>query len=89
MSDAEWRARYESRARRDLKRLDPQVRKRIVGAVDRFVREPEVSQDIRHLRGRAESRIRVGDWRVLLRVDRGQRLVQVQRILPRGRAYDR
>ncbi|TML96179.1 MAG: hypothetical protein E6G10_27290, partial [Actinobacteria bacterium] len=34
-----------------------------------------------------EHRLRVGDWRVLLRLDRDQRTVYVLRVLPRGRAY--
>jgi len=38
--------------------------------------------------GRPESRLRVGDWRVLLVLDLERRVIVVMRILPRGRAYE-
>jgi len=34
-------------------------------------------------------RLRVGDWRVLFRVDEPADAILVGRILPRGRAYER
>ena len=43
--------------------------------------------DVVKLSGREEWRLRVGDWRVRLRLDRDQLAVVVLRVLPRGRAY--
>lgn len=37
--------------------------------------------------GREGRRLRVGDWRVLYRLDPTARSVTVLRVLPRGRAY--
>jgi mRNA interferase RelE/StbE len=86
--DAPWAIRFESRAERDLARLDPPVARRVVGALDRLLaRDPSV--DLRRLRGSDEWRLRVGDWRVRLQLDFDARTVIVVRILPRGRAYDR
>jgi mRNA interferase RelE/StbE len=86
--DARWAIEFEPRAERDLSRLDPPVARRVIVALDRLVqRDP--SADVRRLRGSDEWRLRVGDWRVRLRLDFDARTVIVARILPRGRAYDR
>jgi mRNA interferase RelE/StbE len=86
--DAPWAIEFESRAERDLSRLDPPVARRVVAALDRL-RERDPSLDLRRLRGTDEWRLRVGDWRVRLQLDFNARTVVVVRILPRGRAYDR
>jgi mRNA-degrading endonuclease RelE of RelBE toxin-antitoxin system len=45
--------------------------------------------DVIKLRGRDDHRLRVGDWRIILRLDEQARIVRVLRVLPRGRAYER
>jgi mRNA interferase RelE/StbE len=83
-----WSIQFEARAERDLRRLDPQVARRVVDALDRVLaRDPSV--DLRRLKGTDEWRLRVGDWRARLRLDFDARLVIVVRVLPRGRAYER
>lgn len=57
-------------------------------AIDEFVADPRPDR-LRKLTGRAESRLRVGDWRVLCVPDFAARTLNIQRVLPRGRAYDR
>jgi mRNA interferase RelE/StbE len=82
--DARWALRFE----RDLTRLDPQVARRVIAALDRLLdRDP--SLDLRRLQGSDEWRLRVGDWRARLQLDFETRTVVVVRVLPRGRAYDR
>jgi hypothetical protein len=44
---------------------------------------------LRKLSGRHESRLRVGDWRVLVELDVEARRFVALRVLPRGRAYER
>lgn len=83
-----WAIRFEARAERDLRRLDPRVARRVVEALDRILaRDPSI--DLRRLKGSDEWRLRVGDWRVRLQLDFETRIVIVVRVLPRGRAYDR
>ncbi len=85
---APWAITFESRAERDLRRLDRPVAQRVIAALDRVLaRDPSVA--LRRLKGSEEWRLRVGDWRVRLRLDFDARVVIVVRILPRGRAYDR
>lgn len=88
MTDERWGVSFTPRARRDLRNLDPQIRDRVLAAIDRVLaRDP--SLDVRRLTGSPEQRIRVGDWRVRFTSDAEAQLIVVQRVLPRGRAYDR
>jgi mRNA interferase RelE/StbE len=91
MSDREehdWILSYERRAEKDVARLDPPVRKRILAALGGVAKDPS-AESLRKLTGRTESRLRVGDWRVLVTLDKDTKEIRVQRVLPRGRAYDR
>lgn len=88
MSDERWDVAFTSRARRDLRALDPPVRDRVIAALDRLLVE-DASLEVRRLAGSREQRIRVGDWRVRFIRDVEARQIVVQRVLPRGRAYER
>jgi len=79
---------FERRADRDLERLYPQVKQRVLAAIDRLDGDPR-SAALRKLTRRAESRLRVGDWRVIVELDIAARMMVIQRVLPRGRAYQR
>ena len=72
---------------RDLKRLDPPVRRRILEALEGLTEVPPRG-DVRRLAGEPNAwRLRVGDWRVRFTRDRDSGVVYVLRVLPRGRAY--
>lgn len=88
MTGTPWRVRFEHRAHKDLKRLDMPVRRRVVGAIRELAEDPH-GGSLRKLTGRPEARLRVGDWRVLVTLDEASSIIQVLRVLPRGRAYDR
>ena len=83
---ASWRYVLTGRARRDLKQLDPPVRRRILAALDKLVAADVPPADVRKLTT-GEWRLRVGDWRVRFGRRREDRLIVVMRVLPRGRAY--
>lgn len=83
-----WRVLYTSRARRDLRRLDRQVAKRVILAIGRLSADDPRS-DIRKLSGAGEYRLRVGEWRVRFDRDEASHKIVVLRVLPRGRVYDR
>lgn len=76
---------FTARARRDLKRIDPPVQRRITDALDRLTGDPP-GGDVVKLTGIDEWRLRVGDWRVRFQRDEAG-VVYVLRVLPRGRAY--
>lgn len=74
-------------AEKDLARIPKQDREAIIRAIDRLADDPG-TVDILKLRGKeAEWRLRVGHWRVRFTFDAPSHTIQVQRILPRGRAY--
>jgi mRNA interferase RelE/StbE len=78
---------FTARARRDLKRLDPPVQRRIVDALDRLTGEPPAGDVVKLAGSDDEWRLRVGDWRVRFQRDPETGVVYVLRVLPRGRAY--
>lgn len=82
-----WSYEITPPARRDLKRLDRPVQRRILDALDRFVANPRAA-DIRKLDS-VQWRLRVGDWRIRFSFDDERRVIAILRVLPRGRAYDR
>jgi len=69
---AGWRVEITAPARRDLRRVDPPIRQRGLDALDRLVVDPPAG-DVIKLQGRPEHRLRVGDWRVIMRLDHAQR----------------
>jgi len=83
-----WPVEFERRADKDLQRLDAPLRLRVITAIERLSSDPH-SAGLRKLTGRTESRLRVGDWRVIVELDIARRTIVIVRILPRGRAYDR
>jgi mRNA interferase RelE/StbE len=88
VSESAWSVRFAARADRDLGRLDPPVRQRIVAAIERLAHN-DPRGDVRKLTGTTEQRLRVGDWRVRFLREPATREIVILRILPRGRAYDR
>lgn len=72
-------------ARRELRRLDPTARARVIAAIERYAETGE--GDVRKLTGLSPQqwRLRVGEHRVRFLLD-GDAL-EVLHVLPRGRAY--
>jgi mRNA-degrading endonuclease RelE of RelBE toxin-antitoxin system len=52
-----------------------------------LAQDPTASANLRSLVGRPETRLRVGEWRVLLTLDTDAQTIVVLRVPPRGRAY--
>jgi mRNA interferase RelE/StbE len=84
-----WRVTVDDRARKDLRKIDPTVRRRILAGIQRLGNNAELTGDVKRLKGSNEYRLRVGDWRVRFELDTRNITITVMRILPRGRAYDR
>jgi mRNA-degrading endonuclease RelE of RelBE toxin-antitoxin system len=77
---------FSARAGRDFKCLDPPVQRRIVSALDRLTGDPPAG-DVVKLANTDEWRLRVGDWRIRFERNIETGVVNVLRVLPRGRAY--
>jgi len=89
VSEPHWHVVVDDRARKDLRRIDPPTRKRILNAITRLAQDAELTGDVKRLRGSHEYRLRVGDWRVRFERQDRQLVIVIVRVLPRGRAYDR
>lgn len=85
MSDAEWRIEFATRAARDVRRLDPPLKRRVVAALERLSAD-DPSVDVKRLVNSDLLRLRVGDLRVIFERRDSVRVVYVLRVLPRGRA---
>jgi mRNA interferase RelE/StbE len=80
--------RFTRAAEKELRRLDPPIRTRVLAALDRLQADDR-SLDIRRLASSQHYRLRVGDWRVIFDYDPETQIVLVRHVLPRGRAYER
>ena len=87
-SEESWIIDYSGRAEKDINRLDPPIRRRVFDALEKLSADPDSSK-LRKLASRPESRLRVGDWRVLVELNPKAHTIVVKHVLPRGRAYDR
>lgn len=87
MSDSR-ELRFTRTAEKDLRRLDQQIRTRMLAALDRLQAQDR-SLDIRRLTGSEHYRLRIGDWRVIFDYEPATQTVLIRHILPRGRAYER
>ena len=77
----EWRPR----AVKDLRRLSPEMKRRVAAAVKRL---GDGDGDVRRLEGYRPPlfRLRVGDCRILFTYD-DSGMAEIQRVIPRDKAY--
>lgn len=82
-----WRVLWQPPTRRELGRLDPQDQERVITAVVRLAQTGQ--GDVKKLKGikPPEWRLRVGPWRVRFRRNDSKQVLEVLRVLPRGKAY--
>ena len=73
-----------------LKQQPPKRRMRIIAIVETIAADPFATQPmIKRLKGTPNSfRYRLGDWRILYRLDTEAGTLRVLDIRPRGRAYE-
>jgi mRNA interferase RelE/StbE len=82
-----YRLEFVPSALRELEKVAPDARRRVVRAIDHLAHDPR-PPGARSLRGdRSGLRIRVGDYRVLYEVDDDQLLITIGRVAQRGKAY--
>ncbi|KQQ06016.1 MULTISPECIES: type II toxin-antitoxin system RelE family toxin [unclassified Rathayibacter] len=83
-----YRIELRPAALKALRRIDPQDRKRIQGAIALLGEEPR-PPGARALQGRPGLRVRVGDYRILYTVDDGVLVVVVVTLGHRRDVYER
>lgn len=85
---SQYRIELRPAAVRALRKLDPQVRHRIQGAISLLAHDPR-PPGARALQGRAGLRVRVGDYRIIYTIDDRVLIVVVVRLGHRRDVYDR
>ena len=79
--------RYSKAAAKALMQMPTNTEKRIRAKIEQYAADPaSLANNVKRLRGGNETRLRVGDWRVIFREDGV--VLAIIRIAPRGEAYD-
>jgi mRNA interferase RelE/StbE len=79
---------FSRHAARSLRRIEGKQREVIRGRIDILARDPRDPRlDVRKLAGREGYRLRVGDWRVLYDIDDAVRVIAIEDVAQRGKAY--
>ena len=82
-----WRLMVQSRAEKDLAALPRRDREAVNAVLGSLTADPG-AVDLKELACSADRwRVRVGQWRVIVRLDNRAGVITVLRVLPRGRAY--
>ena len=88
MAVAQYRVELRPAAVRALRKVDPQMRERIQGAIALLAFDPRPPAS-RRLTGRPGRRVRVGDYRILYTIADDMLLVVVVTVGHRREVYDR
>ena len=82
----DWEYIFANPAKKYLKRLTPDNQKRILKALQNLLIDSS-SVDFNPLKGRPEARIRVGDYRIILRIESENKRFIITQIGSRGDIY--
>ncbi len=82
-----WSIRWTERAVRDLDGLDPPVARRVVAKLEQAARNP--GRYFRRLAASDDSKLRIGDYRLLAILSHETRTIYVERVDHRSRVYER
>ena len=78
-----WALQIGNRAKRQLRRLDPNERDAIDQAFSELCENP-FRGDVKFLGGQGTLRRRVGDWRIIFELDHYKRVIRVIAVKRRG-----
>jgi mRNA interferase RelE/StbE len=84
-----YRVSLAPSAARELRKFDPDVRRRIQAALDLLATEPRPPAATRLVGGSGEWRVRTGNYRIVYEINDDQLLVLVLRMAHRREVYDR
>jgi len=83
-----YRLEFTHRAAKELKRLDRTTIKRLKARIDTLALDPYDPRLSKQMETDPDSRYtRVGDWRIIYRVEEATRTINITAIRPRSRAY--
>ena len=74
------------KAERDLNKLDNNIRRRLVKALEKLTEKPE-NLDIKKLKGMEIFRLRVGDYRINFEINKETKTIVVLQVRHRRESY--
>lgn len=74
------------KAERDLNKLDNNIRRRLVKALEKLTEKPE-NLDIKKLKGMEIFRLRVGDYRINFEINKEMKIIVVLQVRHRRESY--
>jgi mRNA-degrading endonuclease RelE of RelBE toxin-antitoxin system len=84
-----WTVTYHPDAAKALKRMDSTIVARIRAKLHELAKDPLApNNNLKRLVGSPSHRYRMGDWRVILTMDRKTETLHVLAVGPRGSIYD-
>ena len=87
MSEEQYRVVFTEAADKQLKKLEKPVQRRILLAIGRLETNPR-PDGVKKLKGSSDRwRVRVGDWRIVYKIEDGQLVILVLAIGHRGKVY--
>ena len=84
-----YSVRLSPAAARQLRKFDPQTRRRLQAVIELLSDEPRPPAATRLVGGAGEWRVRTGDYRVIYEIHDGELLVLVLRMAHRREVYER
>lgn len=83
-----WALKYEKAAFRALRDLDDRTRKRLVDRIEALAKNPKApNNNVKKLQGVEGYRLRVGDWRIVYRLQDRELVIVVIDIGQRKEIY--
>ncbi len=86
MADASWRLEIHYKAEKEIRRLPKEIIRRIVSVIMSLATEPRPPGSGK-VKGYNLSKIRVGNYRIIYRIDEQERLVTIVRVGHRRDVY--
>jgi len=83
-----YRVRIAPAAERQLRKFDPQVRRRLHAAIDLLAEQPRPPAAIQLVGGAGEWRVRTGDYRIIYEISDSELIVLVLRLGHRREVYE-
>lgn len=83
-----WTVEFSRKAEKAIDAMHPQTRQWISGAIDVLLIDPYKAKHIKPLKGSGDLRLRVGEFRVVYRLEKNRLIVVVIDIGPRSGIYD-
>ncbi len=84
-----WEVLLTKPAEKTFDKSKPDMQKRLARGLDELEQNPLYGPNIKPLTGQLKGlfRYRVGTWRIIYRIHREEKTVEIIAILPRGDAY--